>query len=98
MQTSIAKIEKNAMYGFINNENSLATEGISLAVLEIEDERVKGIRLLLNGNKNFNMSKDEFYRLIDTDRLAFIEILPGFVIKTLKKGYANNLKHHNNDV
>jgi hypothetical protein len=95
MSKSIVKIEKNGMYGFRKN---LEQHGVSLVVLEIEGEEVRGMRLLLKGNENFVMKKDAIYSLIDRDMLRFIEILPGFVIKDVKKGYLNNLKNYNSAV
>lgn len=95
MQKSISKIEKNGMYGFRKN---LEECGVSLIVLDIDGDDVKGLRLLLNGNRNFSMPKDTFYGMLDSDTLRFIEILPGFVVKDVKKGYQNNLKNHNSEV
>lgn len=95
MQKSIPKIEKNGMYGFRKN---LEQNGVSLVVLEIEDEEVRGMNLLLNGNRNFTATKDQLFSLLDSDVLRFIEILPGFVIKDVKKGYLNNLNNHTNEV
>lgn len=94
MQKSISKIERNGMYGYVKN---FQENGVGLVVINIGDD-IKGIRLKMDGNENFNMSKDDFYKLMDTNAIQFIEILPKFVIKELQDAYLNNLKKYKDAV
>lgn len=90
MKLSIERIKKDGMYFYNVNVDE---NGIGLAVLET-GTNISGIRLMKNGNHNFNLTKDQFYFLLDNKIIEFSEVLPGFVTKDLRKGFANNLKNH----
>lgn len=83
------KIEKNGIYAYTEQ---IKEKGLAIAVLDHNTEKVEGLRMLLDKAENFSMSYDAFCIECDKGFLAFVEILPKFVIKDLKKIYAANLK------
>lgn len=82
--------EKNSIYAYTKNIND---KGLALAVLDIDSKDVVGVQLLLNDTaKNFSITYNNFCEDQEKDILVFVEKLPKFVVKDLKKIYKANLK------
>lgn len=84
---------------FANNTTNLFQEhGIAFVVINESDGEVSGIRLLTDGNENFNCSVDDFESMIERKVISEIEKLPKFVLTSFKKQYNNNLNNVQNGV
>jgi hypothetical protein len=67
-------------------------------VINESEKEVAGIRLLTDGNENFDCSVADFESMIERKVISEIEKLPKFVLTSFKKQYQNNLNSVKNGV
>jgi len=75
-------------YGLYFYTKDLNINGLSLVVLEVGDN-ISGIKTSLGKTEKFAMSPEEFMKLIKTDTINFVEIIPKAVRKDFQKIYGN---------
>ena len=73
-------------YGLYLYTKDLNINGLSLVVMEVGDN-ISGIKTSLGKTEKFAMSSEEFMKLIKTDTINFVEIVPKFVRKDFLKIY-----------
>lgn len=61
-------------------------KGLGLVVFSIGDT-VDGVKLGIGKTEKFTMKRDEFDALLAYDAIEFVEVLPKFVWKDLRKTY-----------
>jgi hypothetical protein len=84
---------------FANNKTNLFQEhGIAFVVINESEKEVSGIRLLTDGNENFDCSVADFESMIERKVISEIEKLPKFVLTSFKKQYQSNLNSVKNGV
>lgn len=88
---------KDRLFAFVpDNQTSsqLHENGIAFVVLTETDNEVSGLRLLVDGNRNFESPFEDFKTLVERGVLVEVEKLPKFVITAHKKQFNVNLKNH----
>jgi len=73
-------------YGVYLYTKDLNINGLSLMVMEVGDN-ISGIKTSLGKTERFTMPSEQFMKLIKTDTINFVEIVPKFVRKDFLKIY-----------
>ena len=75
-------------YGLYLYTKDLNINGLSLVVMEVGDN-ISGVKTSLGKTERFVMTSEEFMKLIKTDTINYVEIIPKAVRKDFQKIYGN---------
>ena len=82
---------KNVAYGItVNLNEDIHQRGVGLICLNDNGDNVEGVKLLIDGNKNFSLPKTEIDKLIKSEDLVFIEMLPSNIVQEMHLVFENN--------
>lgn len=88
MEQSSEKLKKQIKkYGFYVYTKNLSENGLGIIIFEENDKIVSGLKLIVDGNEKFEMTRQSFESLIIYDIINFIELLPKTVWKSFYKIY-----------
>jgi hypothetical protein len=65
-------------------------QGVALIVLRSGRWKIKGLKILTNGNTNFTVARSVFEKLIDDKRIEFVEVIPNEQLDNFKQTYLRN--------
>ena len=81
----------NVAYGItVNLNEDIHQRGVGLICLNDDGDNVEGVKLLINGNINFSLSKTEIDKLVKSKDLVFIEKLPTNIAQEMNIVFTKN--------